>query len=76
MYYSHTCPACGKVFYTFSDDKELAAQTLYAGIKEHEKEYSEAEKDTSLYHGETQDTNQIYSEITEGNEAPSGGYQL
>lgn len=76
MYYSHTCTYCGRVFYTFNDNKETAAATLYTGIKQHLKDYGEDEKEYEMDDGPTLDTNQIYSEMTSQNEAPSGGYEL
>ena len=39
------------------------------------KAYAEDE-DASFYHEEEEDTNRIYSELSESAEAPSGGYQL
>lgn len=75
MYYSHTCTHCGKIFYSFNDDKELAAEAIYAGIEQHMKDYGESE-DASYYHEEGLDTKRIYSELTESSEAPSGGYQV
>ncbi len=75
MYYSHTCSHCSKVFYTYNEDKELAAKTIYDGIEAHMKDYKE-EEDSTFYHNQEQDTNRIYSEISESEEAPSGGYQL
>ncbi len=76
MYYSHTCPYCGKVFYTYNEDKELAARAIYEGIKGHEKEYDEEKKDFTFTHGEEYDTDQIYEELEESDDTPSGGYQV
>lgn len=75
MYYSHTCSYCSKLFYTYNEDKDLAAKTLYAGIEAHMKEYNESE-DASFYHDPELDTNRIYSEIVESSEEPSSGYEL
>ena len=76
MYYSHSCTYCSKLFYTFNENKETAAQTLYAGIKAHLKDYGEDEKEHQLDDGAYEDINQIYSEVIEAEDAPSGGYQL
>jgi len=75
MHYSYTCPHCGKVFYTYNEDKEVASKTLYDGIEEHMKEFKESE-DASFYHEPTEDTNKIYSEMAESTDAPPGGYEL
>lgn len=76
MYYSYPCTYCGKIFYTFNENKEQAAHVLYNGIKQHLKEYDEDDKEYKMDDGEKVDSDMIYSEMTEYNEAPSGGYQL
>ena len=76
MYYSQTCSYCNKVFYTFNDNKERAAETLYAGIKEHLIDSGEDEKETKFDDGPTEDTNEVYSEMAGNNEPPTGGYEL
>lgn len=76
MYYSFPCTYCGKVFYTYNENKESAANTLYTGVKAHLKEYGEDEKEYELDDGKTLDTNQIYSEMSGESEIPSGGYEL
>ena len=76
MYYSHTCTYCSKVFYTYNENKEAAANTLYAGIKQHLKEYGEDEKEHELDDGAYEDVNQIYSEMDGSTEVPTGGYEL
>lgn len=76
MYYSFPCPYCNKVYYTFNDNKETAAQTLYTGIKQHLTEYGEDDKEHQLDDGPSQDTNEIYAAMTESSEAPAGGYSL
>ncbi len=76
MYYSHTCTYCSKVFYTYNENQESAANTLYAGIKAHLKEYGEDEKEHELDDGAYEDVNQIYSEMEGSEDPPSGGYEL
>ena len=76
MYYSDTCSYCSRLFYTFNDHKEYAAQTLYAGIKQHLIDYSEDEKEHKFDDGPSLDTNEIYNEMVESNEPPAGGYEL
>lgn len=76
MYYSDKCPYCGKIFYVFNDSKEEASRELYAGIKQHLIDYDEDRKEYKMDDSPTQDSNEIYSELTETNEPPAGGYPL
>jgi hypothetical protein len=76
MYYSFPCPYCGKIFYTFNDSKEQAAQTLYAGIKQHLISYGEDDKEHTFDEPPEIETNQMYAAMSESSEAPAGGYQL
>ena len=76
MYYSFACPYCSKIFYNFNDSKEAAAEALYAGIKQHQTEYSEDEKEFTLDDGESKDSAEIYAGVTESEDIPPGGYPL
>jgi hypothetical protein len=76
MYYSYPCTYCGKVFYTYNENKEAAANTLYNGAKQHLKEYGEDDKEHELDDGVYEDVNQIYSEMDGSAEPPTGGYEL
>lgn len=76
MYYSHPCSYCSKVFYTFNDNKEQAATTLYAGIKQHLISYGEDDKEHQFDDGASIDTNEVYAAMEESSEPPAGGYQL
>ncbi len=76
MYYSHTCSYCTKVFYTYNDSREHAAKILYTGIKKHLIDYDEDHKEYKFDDGPQVDTNEVYAEIGESDEAPSGGYEL
>ena len=76
MYYSTTCPYCSKVFYVFGDNKTTAASTLYTGIKKHLVDYDEDRKEYKLDDGASSDTNEIYNELSESKDPPSGGYPL
>lgn len=76
MYYSHKCSYCTRVFYTFSSSKELAAKTLYHGIKKHLIEYDEDHKEYDFDDGVEIDTNEVYYAAIESEEPPAGGYEL
>jgi hypothetical protein len=76
MYYSFNCTYCGRVFYTFNENKETAANTLYDSVKAHLKEYGEDEKEYEMDDGHQMDTDQIYSEMNGFDEAPTGGYEV
>ena len=77
MYYSYSCPACSKVFYVFDDSREDAAKKLFEGLKNHEHEYGEDQKDATLteYNEETEE-DMIYEAIKGSEEIPPGGYPL
>lgn len=77
MYYSYSCPYCSKVFYIFSDDKEEAANELFAGLKKHQSEYGENTKDTTLQKYDPEvEVNMIYSSASTSSEIPSGAYPI
>ena len=76
MYYSYPCSYCGKVFYTFNDDREQAAQILYNGIKEHLKQYDEDHKEYEFDEDPEIETNQMYQNMTETKDIPQGAYEL
>lgn len=77
MYYSYNCPACSKIFYVFDDSKEDASKKLFEGLKSHEHEYGEDQKDTTLtQYDEGTEENMIYGAVQESNEIPPGGYPL
>lgn len=76
MYYSHSCSYCSKIFYTFNDNKQHAAETLYHGIRQHLVDFNEDHKEFQFDDGESMDIHEIYSAAFESNEAPPGGYEL
>ncbi len=76
MYYSYPCSYCGKIFYTFSDNKEIAANTLYQGIKEHLQSYDEDHKEYQFDEAPQIEVRQMYSAMTETSDKPQGGYVL
>lgn len=76
MYYSHPCSYCHKVFYVHADSKDQASKALYAGIKQHLIDYGEDEKEHEFDDGPSVDTNEVYGNISESNDPPSGGYPL
>ena len=76
MYYSYPCPYCRKIFYTYNGSKEQAAEILFHGIKKHQAEYDEDQKEHTLDEGEHVEVNQMYRAITGSEEKPTGGYEL
>jgi hypothetical protein len=76
MYYSHQCSYCHKVFYTYDTDKHRAAETLYYGIKDHLVHYDEDDKEHEFDDGPSTDTQEVYSNMSESSDPPSGGYEL
>lgn len=76
MYYSYTCPSCGRVFYTYSTSKEEAAKTMYHGLMKHMEDYKE---DIAMYdmdEGEYKEEHQLYYHMKESEEAPDPAYEL
>jgi hypothetical protein len=76
MYYSHQCSYCSKVFYTYNDNKWNAAADLYKAIKQHLIDYDEDHKEHEFDDGPYQDTKDVYAEMSESNQPPSGGYEV
>lgn len=76
MYYVRQCTYCVKIFYTFHTNKTAAARVLYNGIKKHLGEYDEDRKEFEMDAYPEKEVNEMYAEMTEMNEPPSGGYQL
>lgn len=76
MYYSHPCPACGKVFFTFNEDKYAAARRLYSGIKQHLMEYDEDHDEYDFDDGPEVDTDEVYHKMIELRVPTEGGYEL
>lgn len=79
MYYSYSCPVCGKIFYTFNQNQEEAAQTVYNGLEKHMQDYQEEESgyDSLDHTGKAfEDQNAVYSGMSSSSEAPAGGYNL
>ena len=76
MYYQHKCSYCGRLFYTFDDNKERAATTLYEGIKKHLKDYDEDHKEHQFDEAPSIEEYQMYKEMTETSDEPMGGYEL
>ena len=75
MYYSFRCTYCGRLFYTYDDSREQASKTLYYTVKQHLIDYDEDHKEYEMDDGEEMDSDQIYSEMVESNDAPPGGYE-
>lgn len=76
MYYSYTCPSCGKVFYTYNDYRETAAKILHRGIMKHMKDYGE---DIAMYDMDERpdiEEEQMYHSVKETKEAPYAAYEL
>ena len=76
MYYSYPCPYCKKVFYTFSDSRDQAAQILDVGIMQYAKDYTEDHKSYELEQEPETETNYIYNKMAESKTYPTGGYEL
>lgn len=76
MIYSYPCSYCSKVFYTFSNNRQVAAVALYEGIKEHLKSYDEDHKEYQFDEAPQIEVRQMYSSMTETSDPPRGGYKL
>lgn len=78
MYYSYSCPVCSKVFYTFNDYQQKAAETLYYGVEKHMKDYGESTRDYTLDHPDKvyEDIQTVYSNLVATQDVPSGAYEL
>jgi len=76
MYYSYPCSYCNKIFYTFNDNKEAAADVLFNGIKQHLIDYAEDDKESEFDHDPSIVTNDIYATMRESHDHPTGGYEL
>ena len=76
MYYMHQCTYCTKTFYVFSDSKMDAARKLYKGIKQHLMQYDEDRKEFLMDGSPDREANEMYYEMIELNEPPTGGYPL
>ncbi len=76
MYYSHPCSYCNKLFYTHDESRQIAAQTLYAGIKKHLIDYDEDHKEYKFDDGPQIDTNEVYAAMVESETPPAGAYEL
>lgn len=76
MYYSHPCSYCDKIFYTFNESKEDAANMLFEGIKQHLIEYDEDDKEYEFDDGPEIGANDIYATMRESKNPPEGGYEI
>ncbi len=76
MYYSYPCSYCGKVFYTFGNNKKYAAEVLYEGIKNHLINYDEDHKEYKFDESPQIEARQMYTAMTETSDRPQGGYPL
>lgn len=76
MYYSHSCSVCSRVFYTYNNNKEQAARTIYYGIKQHLIDYNEDNRESEFDEGADIDIDEVYNGLTESEFPLSGGYEL
>lgn len=76
MYYTYTCSYCTKIFYTYHDAKEAAAQQLYDGIKKHLIEYNEDHKEYEFDEDPEIEVNQMYYAMIELSEKPEADYEV
>lgn len=72
MYYSYKCPYCGKLFFTEESNKYRAAEYLFDGIKQHQKDYGEDAKEYTMDDARSIEVNQIYSEMQAHDDRPYG----
>ena len=72
MYYSFKCTECGRLFYTYNQNKSHAANTLYHSVKQHLIDYNEDHKEHELDDGEYWDSHQIMREMTTTDYRPQG----
>lgn len=75
MYYSFKCTYCGRLFYTYNFNKQRASEELYSTVKQHLIDSGEDEKEYEMDDGATEDSNQIYSEMTVSDHRPAGGFE-
>lgn len=75
MYYSFRCTYCGRLFYTYEMNKQRASQTLYGTVKQHLIDTGEDDKEYEMDDGATEDSNQIYAEMTVSDHVPTGGFE-
>jgi hypothetical protein len=75
MYYSFKCTYCGRLFYTYNFNKQRASEDLYSTIKQHLIETGEDDKEYEMDDGATEDSNQIYAEMTVSDHRPAGGFE-
>lgn len=76
MYYWYPCSYCGRVFYTFQNYKETAAEVLFNGIKNHLVEYNEDDSEYEFDDRPDLEVNQMYYAMHESLEPPYGAYEL
>lgn len=76
MYYSHSCTYCTKVFYTYHNRKEQAAEILFIGIKAHLIDYGEDHKEYEMDDDPKVEINEMYYAMMEHKEAPTAAYEL
>jgi uncharacterized Zn finger protein (UPF0148 family) len=77
MYYLYNCPYCSKDFYVYNENKEEASKQLLAGLKKHEHEWGEDNKDETLTENDEEtEANMIYDAMKESNEIPLDGYPI
>jgi hypothetical protein len=76
MYYSHPCSYCGKIFYTYSNDRESAAKILYHGIKSHLITYGEDHKEYEFDEDPEVEVYQMLTVMVETSSSPAGGHEL
>lgn len=76
MYYAHKCTYCLRIYYIYHTNKTEAARLLYDGIKKHLIDYDEDRKEYEMDSSPDREANEMYIEMTEMNEPPSGAYKL
>jgi hypothetical protein len=76
MYYSSSCSYCGRLFYTFDNNKQDASKVLYEGIKAHLQSYGEDDKEHQFDEAPSIEEWQMFNTMSETSDPPHGGYEL
>lgn len=76
MYYSHPCTYCGRLFYTYNNNKGQAAEILFRGIKKHLTDYNEDHKEYEMDDQPSVEADQMYAAMKESTDEPQGAYEL
>jgi hypothetical protein len=76
MYYTYSCVICGRVYYTFNENKQTAAQILYNGFMSHIKEYGEDHSEYDFRESPDKELYKMYYAMKESESVPYGAFML